>query len=261
MKGTKLTAENISSSGPMVSIITVCKDSEHTIGNSLNSLFSQSYKNIEAIVQDGLSRDNTLEILSSYGSRLNVLSEADVGLYDALNRGIARASGEIVGILHSDDIYAESSYIESVVEVFKEQGCDLVYSDLSYASSFYPLKIIRNWDAGDFTPRSLDFGWMPPHPTVFIKAELLKRVGPYREDFRISGDYEFLLRLLSMEGLTIGYLRERGVLMKTGGESNGSLQKLVLSLKEDIRALTLNRRPRIAAILKRLRKLPQRIVL
>ena len=175
-----------------ISIITACFNSESTILDALNSLKSQEYKNIEHIVIDGASTDKTLEIINNNKIANSVIiSEPDNGIYEALNKGIRASSGEIIGFLHSDDLYGNSKVLKNVADKFSQIRTDAVYGDLNYVRHADVGKIIRQWQTRDFSRDWFKYGWMPPHPTVFLKKDVYDRFGLFEETFKISGDYVY----------------------------------------------------------------------
>jgi glycosyltransferase len=222
-----------------VSIITSVFNNKETIADAIDSVLSQDYKNIEYIVIDGGSSDGTVDIVKSYGDRVSkFISEKDRGIYDGLNRGLSLASGGVVGFLHSDDIYAKRSIISEVVERF-EKGCAGVYGDLVYTTKIDTDRIIRYWKSREFDISLLKKGWMPPHPTLFLKKEIYDRVGGFDLDFKIAADYDFMLRVLK-ENPNVCYMDKILYKMRLGGESNKSLKNIINKSKEDYRALKKN---------------------
>lgn len=247
----------------LISIITATYNSSHSIERALNSIESQSYENIEHIIIDGASRDNTLEIIKgrSYPRR-TVLSEPDTGIYNALNKGISLCEGEVVGLLHSDDSFYSNKTIELIAKIFKQNpNVDVVYGNLAYVNfnkSQSP-RIIRFWKSHPFTNKNiLRTGWMPPHPTLFIRRARLLKVGFFDENYRIAGDYDYVCRLFSEPDLTTYHINQTLVLMSTGGVSNNSIKNLITKSLEDYR---IAKRHKIGGlttiILKNISKLPQ----
>ena len=213
-----------------VSIITATFNSEVYIRNCLNSLIMQSYDNFELIVIDGGSTDNTLNILSEYSSYISVLkSEKDKGIYDALNKGVVLASGDIVGVLHSDDQFYDSHVLKNIVNTFKEINTDVVYGDLVY---HYNDKIVRYWRSKKFENKFLKHGWMPPHPTIFCKKNVLIS-NSYSLLYKISSDYDFILRVFMSNNYSFTYLPKVITKMRVGGISNGSIKNILRKTIED----------------------------
>ena len=242
-----------------ISVITAVYNSRDTISLALDSVLGQDHSNVELIVIDGGSTDGTLEVLQGYADRLAVLvSEPDRGIYDALNKGIARASGEVVGFLHSDDLFADAAVLSRIGTVFADTEVDAAYGDLLYVSKDDPSRVVRTWRADAFTPAKLARGWMPPHPTLYVRRRVYERHGQFDTSFRIAADYDFILRLLGGEEVSIKYIPEVLVKMRVGGASNRSLGNIVKKTREDLRALRRNRIGGVGALVwKNLSKLPQ----
>lgn len=224
-----------------ISIITITYNSASTIVETILSVLNQSYKNIEYIIVDGNSTDDTLKIIDNYRSKIStVVSEKDNGLYDALNKGISLATGDVIGILHSDDFYSNNLVLEKYAATFLKTGADAVYSDLYYVDKDNTSKIIRKWKSGKYTPNSFLFGWMPPHPTFFVKSELYKKYGNFNIQFKTAADYELMLRFIYANKISVSYLPEFTVKMRTGGKSNVSLQSRLNANMEDRKAWEIN---------------------
>jgi glycosyltransferase involved in cell wall biosynthesis len=223
-----------------VSIITVCYNSSATIADTIKSVQSQNYRDIEHIIIDGVSKDDTLDIIKHSGHTGPLVSEKDNGLYDAMNKGIALATGEIVGILNSDDFYTDPKVIEDVVAQFNRPGCDAVYADLNYIDSNREEKIIRKWRSGRYKYTKFNYGWMPPHPTVFVKKEIYDRYGSFNTELNSAADYELILRFLYKNRIKAHYVPRVLVNMRTGGLSNRSLKHRLKSHLEDYRAWSFN---------------------
>lgn len=243
-----------------VSIITSCFNSEKTIEDTIQSVLSQTYPNIEYIIIDGKSTDKTLEIVNNQRDKITkVVSEEDNGIYDALNKGINLATGDIIGFLHSDDIFAHSNVIENVVKLFKETNTDAVYADLFYVDKKNTNKIIRNWKSGNYKYGVFLNGWMPPHPTVYIKKEVYNKLGFFNLDFKTAADYELMLRFFHKHKINLTYLKEVTVKMRVGGQSNVTLKNRINANKEDRKAWKINNlKPRFYTLwLKPLRKIFQ----
>lgn len=219
-----------------VSIITATYNSERTIKDTLTSVKQQSYKDVEHIIIDGASTDKTINLLDLYGHQGPKVSEADNGIYDAMNKGVTIAGGDIIGILNSDDFYSDTRVIEKVVKAFEDSDCDAVYGDLVYIDSKQSNKVVRKWIAGDYNKNLFYNGWMPPHPTVFIRKEVYEKYGLFKLNFKSSSDYELLLRLMFVKNIKVGYIPEVLVHMRTGGQSNKSLSNRLAAHKEDYMA-------------------------
>ena len=228
----------------LVTIITVVRNGERTIEDAIDSVRSQAYPRIEHIVIDGASTDGTAAILKRReGDVAAWISEPDRGIYDAMNKGLSRASGEIVGFLNADDLYADTQVIDRVVEEFRKEPVGIVYGDLIIVSPDDPEKIIRYYDSSHFTPEKFAYGWMPAHPTVFVTREHYLRSGGYRDDYTIAADYELLLRLMWKERLPAMYMRGVMVKMRAGGVSTRSWRSNIVLNKEIMRACRENGLP------------------
>lgn len=224
-----------------ISIITIVYNNRETIADAIESVLAQSYPDIEYIVVDGQSTDGTVEIVESYGSRISqFISEKDAGLYDAINKGIRLATGEVVGLLHSDDLFHSIDAIKAVAETFKKNRTDSVYADLVYVNRQDAGKVIRNWKSGIYKRDNFIYGWMPPHPTFYVKREVYQRLGLYNTKFRSAADYELMLRYLYKEGISTSYLPQVLVRMRMGGKSNVTLANRWRANQEDDRAWAIN---------------------
>ncbi len=223
-----------------ISIITITYNSGKTVEDTLKSVAAQSYQNIEHLVIDGASTDNTLDIVRSFPN-VKVISEPDKGIYDAMNKGVKAASGDIIGILNSDDYYTDTEVISKVITAFNDTHSQSVYGDLQYVDKENTDVVVRNWVSGDFNRKNLTMGWMPPHPTFFLKREVYENSGIFNLDFKIGADVEFILRTLGKDQITTHYIPEVLVKMRTGGESNRSLKNRFQLLKEYHKAYKLNK--------------------
>ena len=225
-----------------ISIVTAVYNRSATIGQAVASLRSQSHADYEHVIQDGGSTDGTLQILDGLkDERTALVSARDSGIYDALNRGFARASGEVIGLLHSDDFFAHDEVLAKVAATFERSGADAVYGDLDYVSAKDETRILRHWRSGEFSEARLRRGWMPPHPALFLRREVVERFGAFDTDFRIAADYDAILRYFGKGELKLAYLPEVLVKMRVGGESNRSLERILRKSREDYRALRKNR--------------------
>jgi glycosyltransferase involved in cell wall biosynthesis len=243
-----------------ISIITVTYNSAQTVEETIVSVINQSYSDIEYIIIDGLSDDNTMAIIEKYRKKINkIISEKDAGLYDALNKGIALATGDVIGILHSDDFYTNNDVIQNYVNVFQQTTCDAVYSDLYYVDRSQTDKIIRKWKSGDYSPGAFVNGWMPPHPTFFVKKEVYNKFGIFNTSFHTAADYELMLRFVHKNKISIAYLPQYTIKMRVGGASNVSFKSRIKANLEDRRAWRINDlKPRFYTLyLKPLRKIFQ----
>ena len=242
-----------------VSIITVAFNSAATISDTLASIKAQTHADIQHIVVDGGSTDGTVELVRQFGRSDAVLvSEPDRGIYDAMNKGLRLARGELIGCLNADDVFADARVVADVAALAEAGGAQAVYGDLDYVSQTDLGQVVRRWRSGAFTPSRLAFGWMPPHPTLYFRRSLLPAVGEFDTSFRIAADYDYVLRLLRQPGLKVSYLQRVLVKMRLGGASNRSLRAILLKSREDLRALRQNQAGGLLTLLcKNLRKLPQ----
>lgn len=222
-----------------ISIITITYNSAKTLQRALASVQEQTYSDIEHIIVDGASTDGTREIIEAYAAQhANVrwISEKDEGIYNALNKGIRMTTGDVIGFLHSDDVFQSSDSIKDIAQAFVSSQADVVYGDLQYCKGS---KVVRRWKSNDFHPGSLKFGWMPPHPTVYVRKEVYEQVGEYDEWFRISADYDMLLRIFTA-GYKSCYLPQVLVCMETGGASNKNSKARLSKTQEDYIVLKKN---------------------
>jgi glycosyltransferase involved in cell wall biosynthesis len=224
-----------------ISIITVCYNAAKTIKDTIQSVLSQTYKDIEYIIIDGASTDNTMAIVNKYKGRIaKIVSEKDKGMYDALNKGIALATGEVVGQLNADDFYFDKTVVERVAKAFHETGCDATYGDLQYIDKLNTRELARLWRAGDYTPWKLQIGWMPPHPTFFAKKSVYTSNGGYRLDMKLAADYELMLRFLKKGKIKMFYLPQTLVYMRAGGMGEKNMQSKLNEWKDVYRAWLVN---------------------
>ena len=222
-----------------ISIITITFNSAKTLKRALESIQHQTYADIEHVIVDGASTDGTREMIESYAkAHKNVrwVSEPDDGIYNAINKGIKIATGDVIGFLHSDDVFNSADSIEQIAHAFDESGADIVYGDLQYVRAG---KVVRRWQSNAFHPRSLKYGWMPPHPTMYVRREVYEQVGPYDEWFRISADYDMILRLFQADYKT-HYIPSVLVSMETGGASNKDTKARLSKTQEDFLVLKKN---------------------
>lgn len=242
-----------------ISIITATYNSEKTLHDTLLSLENQTYPDIEYIIIDGASKDNTLLVVQNNCTRVSkIISEPDKGIYDALNKGIKTATGDVIGFLHSDDLLAYDNAIADIVDTFQEKGCDAVYGDLEYVSQADTAKRVRLWKSGAFSRTKMQLGWMPPHPSFYMKRSRYLELGHFSLNYNISADYDSLLRYILKNKVAVAYLPKVLVKMRVGGISNRSFSSMVSKSLEDIRVMKNNGIiwP-IALAYKNLSKLPQ----
>lgn len=224
-----------------VSIITIAYNSEATIEATIKSVLDQKYSNVEYIVIDGASKDGTMDIVNSYKDKIAVVvSEKDKGIYDAMNKGVQKATGDLIGILNSDDIYADEDVISSIVERIEKEQVDAIYADLVYVDRDDTDKVTRTWISGAYREGKFRKGWMPPHPTFFIKKEWYDQFGLYSTDLKISADYELMLRMIHKNKARITYLNKIITKMRVGGESNISIKNRIQANREDRIAWKMN---------------------
>ncbi len=242
-----------------ISIITATYNAEKTLETAIQSVINQTYPHIEYIIIDGGSTDNTLQIIEKYKPFIShLISEKDNGIYDALNKGIDLAKGDIVGVLHADDIFYDDYSIETIAKAFHKNDVDAVYGDLEYVQSTDVSKIVRYWQSKPFKKHLLKFGWMPPHPTLYVKNEVFKKIGAFNLQYKISADYDFILRLFSNTKYSFAYLPIVITKMRLGGASNKSINNIILKSKEDLNALRSNKvGGMISLFFKNISKLPQ----
>jgi len=224
-----------------VSIITITFNSAETIEDTIQSVLSQDYKDIEYIIVDGASKDATLDIVERYRSSVStIISEPDKGIYDAMNKGVALATGDVIGILNSDDFYADATVISDMVKTMQESGSDACYADLVYVDRNDTTRIIRSWKSGEYRHGHFLRGWMPPHPTFFVKRSLYLKHGVYSLALRSAADYELMLRFIHKHGVSLSYLPRVITKMRTGGQSNISLKNRWRANREDRLAWKMN---------------------
>jgi glycosyltransferase len=224
-----------------ISIVTPVFNGVNFISDALESLHNQTHSEVEHIIMDGASTDGTLKILrSQVQSNTILISEPDNGIYDALNKGFAKASGEIIGIMHSDDFFADRSVLADVAIAFKNPDVNAVYGDLQYVSKWNTKIAIRYWKAGECSDISLERGWMPPHPTLFLRRTMIERWGMFDTRFQISADYDLILRYFGLGKIRSKYLPRVLVKMRVGGISNRSLFTVLKKSHEDYTVIKKN---------------------
>jgi glycosyltransferase involved in cell wall biosynthesis len=215
-----------------ISIITVTYNSAHTIRDTLLSVSEQTNKNIEHIIVDGGSKDNTLAIVAEFPHVSKIISERDYGIYDAMNKGLNIATGDVIGFLNSDDIYADDKVLDRISSVFELKNVNSLYSDLEFFEGT-PDNVVRIWNAGALQRRRFLFGWMPPHPTFFVKKSVYTNFGTFDVKFRQSADYELMLRFLYRHGISTHYLQGISIKMRVGGASNATFKNRWQANSED----------------------------
>jgi glycosyltransferase involved in cell wall biosynthesis len=221
-----------------VSIITVVFNAEQTIADALRSVASQTHKNIEHIVVDGASSDATLGVIQANSDRVAMLiSEPDKGIYDAMNKGLKLATGEVIGLLNADDILQDESVISQVVAAHADQELDACYADLVYVKQNDLAQVTRTWRSRDFRQGHCFSGWMPAHPTLYLKRRVYDRVGNFNTDLRYQADLEFCVRAFELHSITSRYIPKLWVRMRLGGVTNNSLRSMVKGNWESYLAL------------------------
>ena len=225
-----------------ISIITVCFNSEKTIDNAVESVLSQDYPDIEYLIIDGSSTDNTMSIVSEYTKDITrIISEPDRGIYDAMNKGIQLATGDVIGVLNSDDFFNDAAVISDVVDCFKsnpDTAC--VFGDMVFVDPVDTRKITRFYSSKKFRSWKLRFGWMPPHTATFIKKSVYKEVGMYFLGYKIAADYDFFVRMLMVSGMSFSRIDRVLVKMRTGGISTSGLRSSYLLNSEIVKACRTN---------------------
>lgn len=220
------------------SIITVVFNNEETIADTVRSVARQTYPNVEYLVIDGQSTDGTLTRLAECGATVtHLISEPDKGIYDAMNKGIALASGEIIGFINADDFYASSDAVAEVAAVFNDPNVDACYGDLCYVKQDDTATLVRYWQSSNFLPGSFESGWCPPHPTFFVRREVYQRFGGFDSSYKIAADFELMLRLLEAHKIRAKYIPSVLVKMRMGGTTNKNISNIVRQNKEILRAL------------------------
>ncbi|WP_315819871.1 glycosyltransferase family 2 protein [Paraflavitalea speifideaquila] len=223
-----------------ITIITATYNSASTVRDTLESVACQGYHPIEHIIVDGLSIDNTLDIVKEFPHVAQVVSEKDMGIYDAMNKGVRLATGEVVGILNSDDFYDNQGVISQVMTAFNDPLVDVVYGDLQYVKKNDVYVVTRNWKSGQYKRRYFYYGWMPPHPAFFVRRKIYDEVGLFNTDLRSAADYEMMLRILVRNNASASYIPNVLVKMRSGGMSNASLKNRLRANREDRKAWAMN---------------------
>ncbi len=226
-----------------VSIITVSLNSEKTIEKTINSVISQDHKNIEYIIIDGGSKDNTLKIVNKYKSSITkIISEKDKGIYDGINKGIQIATGDIISLIHSNDIFVDTNVISKIDNIFKNStDFDIILANLAFKKNLNEERITRYYSAKNFKPWMLRIGFSPPHSSAFFRSEVFKQVGLYQTNFKIAGDFEYFVRCFLKYKLKFNYLNECLVYMSTGGTSGKNMLSYLISSKEINQSLKSNK--------------------
>ena len=223
-----------------ISVVTVTYNSAKTLGDTIESVQKQDYRDVEHVIIDGASRDGTVDIIRSYDSIVNWKSEPDLGLYDAINKGILASSGDVVGILNSDDFFPDHGVLGRIVEAFRDPNVDAVIGDIAFVKPDNLKRIVRHYSAKSFHPGKFADGYMPPHPSFYVRREFYEKLGLYKLDYKIAADYELLIRFLKTNSLRYKYIPGIMVYMRTGGVSNQSIKSRYLLNKETVKACAEN---------------------
>jgi len=241
-----------------ISLITPCYNAEAHIGRCIESVVAQNYPGLEYIIIDGGSTDNTLFITEQYEQHITrIISEPDKGVYDAMNKGIQLATGEVVGVLNADDFFASENILKTIGNIFALNDIQILFGDLDYVN--FDETISRKWRTKPYKKGIYNWGWMPPHPTFYCKRELFEKLGLYKLDYGTAADYELMLRFMHTTNLTTFYLNEVLVKMQLGGLSNKSFSNRLKAWGNDLKAMRKNgiRFPLFALMMKPLRKIGQ----
>lgn len=220
-----------------ICIITVAFNAAHTIADTLQSVATQTHPDIEHIVVDGASTDGTLDVIKSYGARVSkMISEPDAGIYDAMNKGIQLATGDVVGFLNADDVYADTCVLARVADAMVREDLDALFGDVEFFRAETPGRTVRRYRSARFGPDRIAWGWMPAHPALFLHRRVFERFGSFRTDYRIAGDFELVARIFHANTLKYRHLPEVLVRMRTGGVSTGGWRNTLLLNREVLRA-------------------------
>lgn len=243
-----------------ISLVTAVYNRRGTVGAAIDSVRHQTYSDVQYITVDGMSDDGTEHEIQKNASAISLsIREPDTGIYDALNKGLKAATGEVVGFLHADDFLASGDVVQRIADEFQDDDVDAVYGDLVYVSAQHPEKAVRYWKSGEYQKNRFRRGWMPPHPTVYVRREIYEKYGMYRTDIGSQADYECLLRLMFRHSIRVAYIPEVLVRMRQGGASNVSLKNRLLANAGDREAWKVNglRPPFGLRFTKPLSKIPQ----
>jgi len=227
-----------------ISVITICFNSASTIEKTLRSVREQTHKEIEHIVIDGGSKDNTLAVVAAEGAHVaKLVSETDDGIYDAMNKGVRVATGSVVAFLNADDYYKNDNVLARVAKIMQEERLDALYGDVEFFRPNQQDSVVRRYDSSRFSPDRLGWGWMPAHPALFVRRDLFARFGMFRTDYRIAGDFEFIARVFKHTGLRHRHLAESLVRMQLGGVSSSGWRSTLQITREMMRACRANSIP------------------
>ncbi len=241
-----------------ISLVTITYNAAATIQRCITSVINQTYSNIEYIVIDGNSSDGTQQIISQNKSHIHLFkSEPDLGIYDAMNKGISVCTGDVIGVLNADDYFANDNVLSEIAQSFACCDTEILYADLDYVNNNG--KVVRKWRSGHYAHHKFDFGWMPPHPTFYVKRKLFEQFGLYSVNYGTAADYELMLRFMYLNRAKSFYLNKVLVKMVLGGVSNRNLKNRISAWRNDFRAMKHNRinTPILGMMLKPLRKISQ----
>ncbi|RFZ82223.1 glycosyltransferase [Mucilaginibacter terrenus] len=241
-----------------ITVVTVCFNAEDTVERTIKSVLVQRYQNIEYIIIDGASTDDTMAIVNRYSEHISiVVSEPDGGIYDAMNKGIALATGDFIGMLNADDVFADENVLADIAHTFENTYTDAIYADLTYLK--LNGEVFRKWKSGEYVQGLFNKGWMPPHPTFYCKRQLYSTYGNYDQRFGSAADYELMLRFVHLKQISITYIPRVFIYMLVGGISNATLLQRLKALVLDYKAMSRNnlRNRLLALVLKRTTKLRQ----
>jgi glycosyltransferase involved in cell wall biosynthesis len=220
-----------------ISVVTVVRDGAATIAEAIRSVQSQTYSFVEHIVVDGASRDDTVEIVNRFRAGIaTFISEPDRGIYDAMNKGLSLATGEVVGFLNADDVYVDDTVLAQVADIFRDGGVDACYADLVYVHKERPDKVVRYWTSRSYEPGLFERGWMPAHPTFFVRRSVYQRLGGFDLRYRLQSDFELTMRFLAVNAIRSVYVPKLWVRMRMGGESNKRIMNVIRGNLEAYRA-------------------------
>ena len=227
-----------------ISIITATYNSGATISDTVESVLRQTYIDYEYIIIDGCSKDGTLDILRRYepmfGGRMHIISEPDKGIYDAMNKGIGMATGDVVGILNSDDYYTSDDALATIADFFSRDDADAMYGDIHFVDDGNPEKCVRYYSSALFRPWLLRFGFMPAHPSFYVRSNVYRKYGTFSLDYKIASDYDIMVRLLHKHRIKAQYIKKDFVTMRTGGISTKNVKNRLLISREDVKACRRN---------------------
>lgn len=224
-----------------ISVITVCFNSARTLGDTLQSVAAQTHPDVEHIVVDGGSVDDTPAVIERYRQSLSrVISEPDRGVYDAMNKGIGMATGEVIGFINSDDFYADDAALSHIAEAFSDPAIEACFGDLVYVNQQDPDRIVRYWKSCAYRPGRFEYGWVPPHPTFFVRRSVYQKLGGFNLDLLLAADMELMLRFLEVNGIRSAYVPRTLIKMRLGGKTNQSLSNVIRQNREIMAALKLH---------------------